>query len=383
MTLNQPNWPEIVSKVEHGVVQVITSSGSGSGFVVSAAGHVITNAHVVTDKNNRVRYGDTVTVRFPGNVDVAGVILDTGIPDNVDLACLQVIGNPLQVPLSLGNFDSVQPGEQVIAVGYPGQGQHPYTSTVTQGIVSAKHPGPPPELQTDADINPGNSGGPLIDRRGNVIGVNTRKLIKSPDGKPVTGINFAIAANAVKGQFPFLAKTINPTATPEPHTPTPAPAPPKTPPGTARQHIIFGERFSINLPPPWELSPGSTPNFARFQSEDSSLFLSLVDTGDTLHTFASRNRESLQVRATTWASGKVDKLITGQHRGKQSFHFDYQGEHRNGDGGFRGRYNFSPLECGGHIYVLFARLVTEENSPDDKAGLRLVLNTFLRRLQPT
>ena len=336
MALNPPNWPEIVSKVEHGVVQVITSSGSGSGFVVSAAGHVITNAHVVTDKNNRVRYGDTVTVRFLGNVDVDGVILDTGIPDNLDLACLQVIRNPLQVPLSLGNSDSAQVADPVIAVGYPGQGQHPYTSTVTQGIVSAKHPGPPPELQTDADINPGNSGGPLIDRRGNVIGVNTRKLIKSPDGKPVTGINFAIAANAVKGQFPFLAKTINPTATPEPHTPAPTPAPPKAQRGGTPQHIIFGERFSINLQPPWELSPGSTPNFARFQSDVSSLFLYLVETRDALPIFANLNHQSLRVRATTWASGKVDKLITGQHRGKQSFHFDYQGEYRDGDGGFQG-----------------------------------------------
>ncbi len=381
MTLNPPNWPEIVSEVEHGVVQVITSSGSGSGFVVSEAGHVITNAHVVTDKNNRVRYGDTVTVQFLDNVKVDGIILDTGIPDNVDLACLQVIRNPLKVPLSLGNSDLAQAADPVIAVGYPGQGRPQDTSTVTLGIVSAKHPGPPPELQTDADINPGNSGGPLIDRRGNVIGVNTRKLIKSPDGKPVTGINFAIAANAVKGQFPFLAKTINPTATPEPHTPAPTPATPKAQRGGTPQHIIFGERFSINLLPPWELSPGSTPNFARFQSDVSSLFLYLVDTGDALPIFANLNHQSLRVRATTWASGEVGKI--GQPKDKQSFHFDYQGEYRDGDGVFQGRYNFSPLACGGQNYILFAGLVTEENSPDAKAGLELLFDIFLSSLKPT
>ncbi len=374
MTLKQMAWPEIVSKVEHGV---ITRHGSGSGFVVSAAGHVITNAHVVADENDLVHHGDTVTVRFLGNVDVDGVILPTG-RDNLDLACLQVIGSPLHVPLSLGNSDLAKVGEPVIAVGYPVPSRI-RTLTVTQGIVSAKPT--TGELLTNADINPGNSGGPLIDQQGNVIGVNTKSLVKAGGGKPVAGIHFAIAANAVKGQFPFLAKAINPPATPQPESPAPAPS--ETRRGGTPQHIIFGERFSINLPPSWELSPGSTPNFARFQSEDSSLFLSLVDTGDTLHTFASRNRESLQVRATTWASGKVDKLITGQHRGKQSFHFDYQGEYRDGDGVFNGRYNFSSLECGGHIYILFARLVTEENSPDDKAGLRLVLNTFLRRLQPT
>ena len=380
MTPNQPAWPEIVSKVEHGVVQVITSSGSGSGFVVSAAGHVITNAHVVADADNRVRYGDTVTVRFLNIVDVDGVILDTGIPDNLDLACLQVIGNPLQVPLSLGNSDLVKVGDSVIAVGYPEQGQPQDTSTVTLGIVSAKHPR---ELQTDAAINPGNSGGPLIDQHGNVIGVNTSGIDWADDGVPVAGINFAIAANAVKGQFPFLVKTINPMATPEPPTPAPAPTRTETQRSGASQHIIFGERFSINLRPPWELSPGSTPNFARFQSEDSSLFLSLVETGDTLPTFAALNRESLQVRATTWASGKVDKLIPGQHRGKRSFHFEYQGEYRDGDGVFQGRYNFSPLACGGQNYILFAGLVTEENSPDDKAGLELLFDIFLSSLRPT
>ena len=378
MTSNQPSWSEIVSKVEHGVVQVITSSGSGSGFVVSEAGHVITNAHVVADKNNRVRYGGTVTVQFLDQVKVDGIILGTGIPDNVDLACLQVIRNPLKVPLSLGNSDLAKAGDPVIAVGYPVLPETPTVRTFTEGIVSAKLTG---ELRTSAAVNPGNSGGPLIDRRGDVIGVNTRRIDKTPGDRPIAGGGIAIAANAVKGQFPFLAKAINPTATPEPHTPAPAPAPPKAQPGGALQHIIFGERFSINLRPQWELSPSSTSNFARFQSADSSLFLSLVDTGDSLPTFASLNRESLQVRATTWASGEVGKL--GQHPGKQSFHFDYQGEYRGGDGLFKGRYNFSTLECGNQRYILFAGLVTWENSPDDKAELKLVLDIFLSSLRPT
>lgn len=378
MTSNQPTWAEIVSKVEHGVVQVITSSGSGSGFVVSDAGHVITNAHVVRDADNRVYYGDTVTVRFLGKVEVDGVILPPGIRDNVDLACLQVIGSPLRVPLSLRNFASVQVGEPVIAVGYPVPDKIDDALTVTQGIVSAKHHGPPQKLQTDADVNPGNSGGPLIDQQGNVIGVNTHVTLDG--GKLVPGINFAIAANAVKQKFPFIDRATHPPTPPEPRTP--APAPPEPQPDGTPQHIIFGERFSINLRPPWELSPGSTPNFARFQSDVSSLSLYLVDTGDKLPTFASRNRESLQVRVTTWASGEVGKLTPGQHPGKQSFHFDYQGEHRDGDGVFKGRYNFSPLECGGQRYILFAGLVTWENSPDDKAELRLVLNTFLSRLKP-
>ena len=376
MTSNHQSWAEIVSKVEHGVVRVITSHGSGSGFVVSDAGHVVTNAHVVRDADNRVYYGDTVTVRFLGHVDVDGVILDIG-RDNLDLACLQVTGgSPLNVPLHLGNSDLAKAGDPVIAVGYPVPSQIQGALTVTQGIVSSNLPR---ELLTDADINPGNSGGPLIDQRGNVIGVNTKSIVKAAGGKPVAGINFAIAANVVRQQFPFIAKPVHPQATPEPETT--APTPPKTQRGGAPQHIIFGEQFSIILPPPWELSPGSTANFARFQSAVSSLFLSLVDTGDTLPTFASRNRESLQVRATTWASGEVGKL--GQPPGKRSFHFDYQGEHRDGDGLFKGRYNFSTLECGSQRYILFAGLVTWENSPDDKAELKLVLDIFLSSLRPT
>lgn len=380
MTSNQPSWAEIYSKVEHGVVQVITRHGkSGSGFVVSEGGHVITNAHVVRDANGRVRYDVPVTLLFMDNVEVNGVILDIG-RDNVDLACLQVIGSPLRVPLFLRSFDSVRVGEPVLAVGYPVPDQIHGALTVVDGIVSAKHPGPPPELQTDADINPGNSGGPLIDRHGDVIGVNTRGLPADGGGR-IQGINFAIAANVVKQQFPFIAGAVQPAAVDEPDAPAPARA--ETSGDGTPGHIIFGERFSItNLPRKWELSPGSTRNFARIQSGDSSLFLHLVETGDNLWTVADINRQSLQVRAYTWAFGEVGKLNDGKHRGKRSFHFNYKGEYRDGNGVFKGRYNFSHLEGGGRRYILAAILVTGENSPDDKAGLELFVDYFLRRLKP-
>ena len=376
MTFNQPSWAEIVSKVEHGVVQIITPYGrSGSGFVVSEGGHVITNAHVVRDGKDRVHYGATVTVRFLDNVNVDGVIRDIG-RDNVDLACLQVVRRPLQVPLALGNSDLVQVTDPVIAVGYPGLPGIQTVRTFTQGSVSAKHSGPPPELQTDADINPGNSGGPLIDRQGNVIGVNTRRIDYAADGRPFEGGGFAIAANVVRQQFPFIDK-----APAVPESDAPAPARPEAQRGGTPGHWVFGERFSItNLPQGWELSSGSTPNFARIQSDSSSLFLYLVETGDNLRDFAARNRESMQV--TIWGFGEVGQLIRGEHQGKRSFHFDYRGDYRDGNGGFKGRYDFSHLEGGGRCYILFAGLVTGENSPDDKAGLWLFVDYFLRRLKP-
>lgn len=378
MTFNQPSWDEIASKVEHGVVQIITPHGSGSGFVVSEGGHVITNAHVVSDANGRVHYDVPVTLLFLDNVKVDGVILDTGIRDNLDLACLQVIGNPLKVPLDLGNSDSIRKGEEVIAVGYPALGQPQGTSTVTRGIVSTKYPG---ELHTDAAINPGNSGGPLIDRRGNVIGVNTRRIDRTPGGRTIEGGGFAIAANVVKQQFPFIARAVQPAAD---ETDTPALARPETSGDGTPGPIIFDERFSItNLPRGWELSPGATRNFARMQSGDSSLFLHLVETGDNLRTVADINRQSLQVRAYTWAFGEVSRQLSrGEHQGKESFHFNYKGEYRDGNGVFKGRYNFSHLEGVGRRYILAAILVTGENSPDDKAGLELFVDYFLRRLKP-
>ena len=374
MTTPQPSWSEIVKKVEHGVVQVRTATGSGSGFVVSDGGYVITNAHVVSDANNRVRLGAAVTVRFFGNVDVDGFVVSTGLGNSLDLACLQIVHQPFQVPLPLGNSDLVSVAAPVIAVGYPVPSQIQDTLTVTEGIISAKHPG---ELQTSAAINLGNSGGPLIDQRGNIIGVNTWSVIKAGGGKPVVGINFAIAANVVKQQFPFIAR-----AEPRPKPDTAAAIPPETQRDSPFGHSIFDGKFSISLPLQWELIPGDTVNFARFQSDCSSLFLCLEDPESGLQTFALRNREGMQVRATTWNSGVVSNLAQSEHSGKQSFHFDYQGDYRNGKGVFKGRYNFSRLAYGGRDYILFAGLVTWADSPDDKAGLRLALDTFLGRLQP-
>lgn len=375
MTTPPPSWPEIVKKVEHGVVQIRTAVGSGSGFVVSDGGYVITNAHVVSDADNRVHHGAAVTVRFFGNVDVDGFVVSTGLGNKLDLACLQVVHQPFQVPLPLGNSDLVPVGAPVIAVGYPVPSQTRDTLTVTEGIISAKHPG---ELQTSADINPGNSGGPLIDRLGNVIGVNT-KGVAWAGGLPVAGINFAIATNVVKQQFPFIVR-----AEPRPEPYPAAATPPETQRDSPLGHTIFDGKFSINLPAQWESLPGSAVNFARFQSDCSSLFLCLVDPESNLQAFALRNREGMQVRATTWNSGVVGNLAQSEHSGKRSFHFDYQGDYRDGKGVFKGRYDFSPLAYGGgRDYILFAGLVTWANSPDDKAGLRLVMDTLLSRMNPT
>ena len=163
----------------------------GSGVVVDRAGYVLTNNHVV-DKASRIR------VKFIGDPTQydAKVI---GVDAPTDLAIIKVEGKHDFTPLKIGNSDAVQVGDWVLAIGSP----LTFENTVTAGIISAKERSLPAEagegnhqfqhfLQTDAAINPGNSGGPLLDMRGEVIGINT--AIASRSGG-YQGIGFAVPIN--------------------------------------------------------------------------------------------------------------------------------------------------------------------------------------------
>lgn len=156
----------------------------GSGFFCDTEGHIITNAHVVDGANKIL-----VTVSS-GKVYQAKTL---GIHPNVDLALIKINPQTRPVKAKIGDSDSVQVGEWVLAVGNPfGLGR-----TVTIGIVSGKgrfiglgaHDN---FIQTDASINPGNSGGPLFNMAGEVIGVNTAIIAAG------RGIGFSIPANYIK-----------------------------------------------------------------------------------------------------------------------------------------------------------------------------------------
>src|SRR5690348_8203510 len=165
------------------------TEGSGTGFIVDKNGYLITNQHVVEN-------ADRIKVRLMGDeIEYRARIV--GIDSETDLAVLKIdVKHPL-VPVQMGNSDSVQVGDWVIAIGSPFGLQ----ATVTAGIVSAERtsrdlPGArqfQDFLQTDAAINPGNSGGPLLNTRGEVIGVNT--MIATRSGS-YEGIGFALPANA-------------------------------------------------------------------------------------------------------------------------------------------------------------------------------------------
>ena len=172
----------------------LVQNSLGSGVIVTTEGHIITNNHVVD-------HVDQIEVQLSdGRVKKARLI---GADAQVDLAVLK-IDDPGVKPLKLADSDTVQAGDSVLAIGNP----FGFEETVTTGIISSR--GRPNRadifgdlLQTDAAINPGNSGGPLINWRGEVIGINTAIISRSGGSQ---GIGFAIPSNTVRTALESLLK---------------------------------------------------------------------------------------------------------------------------------------------------------------------------------
>jgi serine protease Do len=166
----------------------------GSGVIVSAEGHIVTNNHVIEEV-------DQIEVALSdGRTKKARLV---GADARVDLAVLK-IDEPGLVSLKFGDSDSVQAGDFVLAIGNP----FGFEETVTDGIISSK--GRPNRvdgfgdyLQTNAAINPGNSGGPLVNLRGEIIGINTAIISRSGGSQ---GIGFAIPSNSVRTALESLLK---------------------------------------------------------------------------------------------------------------------------------------------------------------------------------
>lgn len=152
----------------------------GSGFVVSPDGFILTNAHVVKD-------ADTINVRFSDHSEKPAKLI--GLDERTDVALVKVEATGLRTVV-LGDSDKLEVGEWVVAIGSPFGLEY----TATQGIVSALGRSLPgdnyvPFIQTDAAVNPGNSGGPLINTRGEVIGINSQIFTQSGG---YIGLSFAI-----------------------------------------------------------------------------------------------------------------------------------------------------------------------------------------------
>ena len=171
----------------------------GSGVVVDRAGYILTNNHVV-DKADRIQ------VKFAGDPSQYDAKV-VGTDVQTDLAVIRVEGKKNLTAAKIGNSDAVQVGDWAVAIGSP----FGFQATVTTGIISAKErdiPGDTTQfqhfLQTDAAINPGNSGGPLLNIRGEVVGINT--AIASRSGG-YQGIGFALPINTAVQVYNEIIKT--------------------------------------------------------------------------------------------------------------------------------------------------------------------------------
>ena len=187
------NSPEIgvqvVSELEPSIVKIISRGdgfiSGGTGIIINSAGYVLTNNHVVAETHSF-----TVTL-FDNTLFDASVIAQDA---ERDLAILKINSflNDFK-PARLGSITAVRIGEEVYAMGFPLLFDLPGQGTYTRGIVSAVR-----ELdgftwvQTDAAINPGNSGGALVNISGEVIGINTLRIVSGEDGTPIDNVAFAI-----------------------------------------------------------------------------------------------------------------------------------------------------------------------------------------------
>ncbi|MBM6579762.1 trypsin-like peptidase domain-containing protein [Microvirga sp. BT689] len=195
-----PSVVQVVSLSGRGRTTEAEQAGSGTGFVWDAAGHVVTNEHVVEN-------GASFVVRLAsGEVLPAEVV---GRAPNYDLAVLRLQRQSgLPAPLNVGSSADLKVGQAAFAIGNP----FGLDQSLTSGIISALKRRLPTSggreiadvIQTDAAINPGNSGGPLLDSAGRLIGVNT--AIYSPSGTSA-GIGFAIPVDVVNRVVPELIRT--------------------------------------------------------------------------------------------------------------------------------------------------------------------------------
>jgi S1-C subfamily serine protease len=179
----------------------VPQEGQGSGFVLDKEGHILTNYHVVEGANRGVEVTLSNKRRYPAKI--------VGTDKVHDLALVQISAPDLE-HVTLADSSQLSVGQKVYAIGNP----FGLAGTMTRGIISSIRTLPAARdsesgsiedaIQTDAAINPGNSGGPLLNSRGEVIGINT--MIASNGANQSSGIGFAIPINTAKAALPDLTR---------------------------------------------------------------------------------------------------------------------------------------------------------------------------------
>lgn len=182
------NNTEIIEKLKDSVVYIETKDGAGSGFIVESNGYILTNAHVVQGVSD-------VSVILSNNTTLNASVI--GRDENIDLALLKVDKTGLKNVL-LGDSDAVKQGNEIFTLGYPFGIKGDVS--IKEGIISRKLTNSGQEyLEISAEIHPGNSGGPLVNRYGQVVGINSAGLGQGVNGTIVgETIKLAIPINKAK-----------------------------------------------------------------------------------------------------------------------------------------------------------------------------------------
>lgn len=204
--------PDLFQKIEKSVVQITDSSEIdvfesrlGSGFVYDDNGHIITNHHVVSGGG-----GNRLDVTFPDGIVYSASLIGSDPSSDIAVLYVEEVSKEKLLPLSFADSSKVRVGERVAAIGNP----FGLSGSLSTGIVSGVGRQIPAQeeegftipdiIQTDAPINPGNSGGPLLNMRGEVIGINS--AIYSTTGQ-FAGVGFAIPSNTIAQVVPSLITT--------------------------------------------------------------------------------------------------------------------------------------------------------------------------------
>jgi serine protease Do len=203
---------DLVARIQQSAVKITVTVGKdtqwGSGVIIDAAkGFVLTNAHVVEGASS-------LKIRLNDGSEVPGRLVASAPCD--DLAVLAFAHNPAKlIDLKIGDSNALRAGDQVTGVGYPASFQNSSKEkpSATQGIVSAVDvsaegdpslPTYPSVIEHQATINPGNSGGPLVNSRGELVGINTLTAATDANNNPIQGQYYSIASNHIKGLLPDL-----------------------------------------------------------------------------------------------------------------------------------------------------------------------------------
>lgn len=199
---------DVVERAREGVVRIEGPNSSGSGFVVDSDGYILTNEHVIRGQSR-------LTVVFDNGTRLTARVISSDAAR--DIALLKVTASRTLTVLPFAK--SVRVGDEVLVLGYPLGYQLGDDMTANDGIVSSLRTySGVSYIQTNAAINPGNSGGPLVNLKGEVVGMNTSSIDESRSGRPVEGIGFAIKFDVLSSRITAMksggGSSPAPTSTP-------------------------------------------------------------------------------------------------------------------------------------------------------------------------